>query len=235
MNFILRREMNYPGASGKQMWSVHYGEGETSMPSSPTAPNKVQGKILMPVMALSNPGANTGSFRDALTGDYDLWAVFPRARNKFSPNATTKAAQQNIPTHGQVHSPKGIDQRMVKGSDRFQMPIKAYIAQEDEHMGNMTGRIVQIKDLLNGAIIASGYEGGNMVHHSDEVGRPMVNSVELEYIAFIPNQTEARFIRTLDDMKQFLAEVMLGYHITLNPGWQRQFRFTVTHQGSYEV
>ncbi len=234
MNFVLRREIDYPGAGGKQLWSVHYGAAEKSMPSSPTAPNRGGGgAALQPVMALCNPGASEG-FRSALTGDYDLWAVFPPANNQFS-KAAQDAAAAKFPTHGQMHNPKGADQRMVKGSERFPMPIKAYIQQEDAHMGNMTARISKVKDMLNGAIAGAGYKGGMMVHHSDEVGRPMVNSVELEYIAFIPGQKEARFIKTLADMKQFLAEVMIGYHITFNPGWQRQFGFTATNKGSFEV
>ena len=74
-----------------------------------------------------------------------------------------------------------------------------------------------------------------MVHHSDEAGRPLVAEVELEFIAFIPGEPEARFVENMPDLKQFMAEVIRGYHITFNPGWQRQLGFTATPGGNWEV
>ena len=74
-----------------------------------------------------------------------------------------------------------------------------------------------------------------MVHHSDEVGRPKVDNVELDYIAFIPYQPQALFIQSMDDMRQFLRRVTFGYQVTLNPGWQRAFGIEVSPGGNFVV
>ena len=124
---------------------------------------------------------------------------------------------------------------MVACSERFWQPIRQYIAREDQHLGNLTGRIAAIRNQLNDGFRAARYTGGNMIHNSDKVGRPMMKDVELKYIAFVPNKPQAWFVTTMSNMKQLLAEVMLGYHITLNLGWQRQFGFTTTTKGSLEV
>jgi hypothetical protein len=103
-------------------------------------------------------------------------------------------------------------------------------------MGNITRRVTGIKDRLNALITAAGYSGGNMVHHSDEAGRPLIREVDLEFIAFIPGQDQARFIQSHDDLKVFLAEVtQLGFQATFNPGWGKQLGFSATPQGSWEV
>jgi len=115
------------------------------------------------------------------------------------------------------------------------VPIRTFAQHEDRHMGNITGRVAGIKDQLNAAILAAGYTGGEMVHHSDEAGRPLVAEVELQFIAFIPGQVQARFIENMGDLREFFREVISGYHITFNPGWQRQLGFSATPGGNWEV
>ncbi len=241
MRFVLKREMNAPGANGRQLWSVWYANGETPLVSSVKTDTKSPPADggLFPVMALTNPHTKADTYKAALTGDYDLWAVFPPANNAVLGKPTQAMAAAQFPTHGQTYghqvSGRNIDQRPVVGSDRTAQPMSAYIKQEDPHMGNITPRIINIKNRLNAAICAAGYTGGDMVHHSDEVGRPKCTEVEMNYIAFIPNKTEARFIANMTAMNEFLKEVMLGYHITFNPGWQRQLGFSTSRGGSYEV
>lgn len=217
MKFVLRREMEAPGVRGIQMWAVMYGRNLDSLPSSPTMPTRNPNGALQPVMAMVDPHCDRAvrnTYRAAMTGDYDLWAVFPPAGG---------------------FQAKGLDQRPVPGSDRFVVPMSTFARNEDRHMGNITHRVIQINRQLNAAIRATGYAGGDMVHHSDEAGRPKVNEVELEFIAFIPGQAEARFITSIDDLKQFIGEVIRGYHVTFNPGWQRQLGFSTTPSGNWEV
>jgi hypothetical protein len=217
MRFVLRREMNAPGARGLQLWAVFYHAGEVALPASPKAPNRGSDGQLLPVMALVDPhcpGAVRGTYRAAMTGDYDLWAVFPPA-SQFQP--------------------KALDQRPVPGADRFVVPIGTFAKHEHRHMGNITGRVMGIKNQLNAAIRSAGYTGGDMVHHSDEAGRPLVAEVELEFIAFIPGEPQARFVDSISDLKLFLREVIKNYHITFNPGWQRQLGFSATPAGNWEV
>lgn len=219
MRFVLRRMLDgVPGARGKQMWAVFYGAAETALPSSPAAPNRPKAAgALLPVMAMVDPhcpGAVRQTYRAAMTGDYDLWAVFPRA--------------------SQVQ-PKGLDQRKVPGSERFVLPIADFVQHGDKELGNVTARVRDVKDRLNLALRVAGYAGGDAVHHGDEVGRPRVTEVELDVIAFVPNDRNAYFIKTLADLKDFFRVVVRNYSITLNPGWQRQLGFSATPAGNWEV
>lgn len=217
MRFVLRREFNGPGARGLQLWAVFYDSGETSLPSSPAAPNRPVGTNLLPVMGLVDPHCPTelkNTYRAAMTGDYDLWAVFPAA-GEFE--------------HG------GADKRPVPGSHRYVVPGSIFSQHEHKDEGNITPRVRSIRHELNAAIQSAGYTGGEMVHHSDEAGRPFVSEVELQFIAFIPGQPEARFIANSNDLQLFMAEVVRGYHITFNPGWQRDLGFTATPAGNWEV
>lgn len=219
MNFVLRRMLDgVPGAAGKQMWAVFYGSGEAAMPGRLGAPSKPgAGAGLLPVTALVDPLCAVSvksTYRAAMTGDYDLWAVFPRA-GKFSG--------------------AGQDKRPVPGSERFVVGFGEFARHEDPHMGNITPRVVDVKNRLNVAIAAAGYSGGNAVHHSDEAGRPKVTEVELDFIAFVPRDPQAYFIASLGDLKQFFGRVIRDYHITLNPGWQRQLGFSATPAGNWEA
>jgi hypothetical protein len=216
MRFVLQREMAAPGAYG-QMWSVSYEASETGMPASPTLINRTVDGRLLPVMALVDPqcpGPLRRTYRAAMTSDYDLWAVFPPA-GEFEP-------------HGQ-------DRRPVPGATRFVVPHRTFAEHENAQMGNITERIKAVKNRLNDAIRRAGYQGGDMVHHSDEAGRPMVSEVALEFIAFVPGAAEARLIESLSDLMRFVAEVVRDYHVTLNPGWQRQLGFSATPAGNWEV
>ncbi|HEY2856360.1 MAG TPA: anthrax toxin-like adenylyl cyclase domain-containing protein [Gemmatimonadaceae bacterium] len=219
MRFVLRRMLDgVPGARGKQMWGVFYGASETALPSAPNAPNKpgAQGTLL-PVMAMVDPHCPGGvreTFRAAMTGDYDLWAVFPRASRV---------------------QPRGIDQRAVPGSERFVLPLGDFARHGDPDLGNITTRVREVKNRLNMALRAAGYAGGDAVHHGDEVGRPKVTEVELEVIAFVPGDRNAYFIKTLGDLKDLFRVVIRDYSITLNPGWQRQLGFAATPAGNWEA
>ncbi|MBZ5584766.1 MAG: CyaA/EF/ExoY family adenylyl cyclase toxin [Acidobacteriia bacterium] len=214
--FILRRAFDAPGAEGKQLWAVLYGPREVRLPSSLTAPVRPQGNELFPVMAMVDPDCPAlvrRTYRAATTGDYDLFAVFPRR-----------------------YAPAGADRRSVPGSDRFRVPKGAFAAHEDADLGNITPRIRRIKDLLNVRIRSeAGYRGGDCVHHSDEAGRPGVSSIEFPVIAFVPRHQEPYGIANLRDVRQFLLLLGFEYYVTFNPGWDRQRGISVTPGGSYEV
>jgi hypothetical protein len=217
MGFVLRRVLDAPGADGRQLWAVFYGQGERALPGTLKGAVKPAGGELLPVMALVDPLCPSHirrTYRAAMTGDYDLWAVFPRA-------GTFAGA--------------GADKRPVPGSDRFVVGFGAFGKHEDRHMGNITPRVIDVKNRLNDAIGAAGYKGGNAVHHSDEAGRPKVTEVELDFIAFVPRDPNAYFIKTLPDLKDFFRVVIRNYHITMNPGWQKQLGFATTPQGNWEA
>lgn len=217
MEFVLRRTMDGPGANGKILWAVFYGRNESRLSSGLTAPNQASASgDLLPVMAMVDPMCPENlrnTYRAATTGDYDLWAVFPQ--------------RDDYDAHG-------MDQRMVPGSDRFRQPLASYIAHEDPHMGNMTGRLAVIRDAINAGVMATGYRGGNVVHHSDEAGRPMVSSIDFPCVVFVPD-AKPYCLQGTFDLKVLILDLRFRYVITLNPGWQRQLGIDVSSQGNYIV
>jgi hypothetical protein len=216
MRFMLRRTL-VPGGDGEQLWTVFYAPRQLALSGSFATTGPTRAAAPVPVMAMIDPHCAQSvrdTYRAAITGDYDLWAVFPRA-SQFKE--------------------KGVDRRPVPGSQRFVLPIRDFIRHEDRHMGNITPRVTQIKNRLNAAIRAAGYTGGDIVHHSDEAGRPLVDAVELNFIAFVPRHRGAYFIESRADLDDFFSLVIADYYITLNPGWQGQLGFGATRAGNWEV
>jgi hypothetical protein len=152
-----------------------------------------------------------GTYLSATTGDYDLFAVFPKRAS---------------------HDRKGLDKRMVPGSERFRQPIARFVEHEDPHVGNATRRILEIRRQVN-ALAA--HPGGDIVHHSDEAGRPLVNEIDFPFIAWVPGETQPYAVRSAAEFKEFIGELAFDYVLALNPGWLRQLGFGVSPGGSYEV
>ena len=110
------------------------------------------------------------SYRHATTGDFDLMAVWPyRGDSNYEPEDDKRLASSF----------------MLQDFDFTEI-------MEDAHTGNMTDRLIRIRAALNEAFIhGAGYQGGDMVHHSDEAGRPgLANDakpIDELFIVFIPN------------------------------------------------
>jgi len=218
MKFVLKRTLDAPGADGKQLWAVFYHQEEVRLSNSLTAPNRGGPSNLLPVMAMVDPACPSAvrrTYRAATTGDYDLFAVFPPRTGKGR------------------YNPKD-DRRMVPGSDRFKVPLSEYEAHEDPHRGNLTGRIIKIRGLINDRVRAIGYKGGDVVHHSDEAGRPKVSSIDFPFIAFVPKQSPY-CVQNVSDFKKFIMGLQWNWVITLNPGWHRELGISVSAGGSYTV
>lgn len=218
MRFVLSRSLDAPGADGKQLWKVLYAPGEVRLSGDLKSANKGTPSNLLPVMAMIDPSCPSSvrrTYRAATTGDYDLFAIFPRRSD---------------------YKRGGADKRMVPGTDRFKVGVQNYIGAEDPHLGNLTPRIAEARTRLNDGIIAAGYRGGNVVHHSDEAGRPMVSSIDFPFIAFVPGDAEAYLCQHVADFKSFIGYLMQkDFVMTFNAGWHRQLGMQTTHVGSYEV
>lgn len=171
-----------------------------------------------PVLAVVDPqlpASLRGSYLSATTGDYDLFAVFPE-RSDYS---------------------KADDSRMVSGSSMHKMPMSSFIAQEDPDRGNLTRRINRIIDAINRE---ARYPGGNIVHHSDEAGRPGVTQIEDNVIGWVPGQNEPYGLREdTSDFRDFIASLRCQYVLSLNPGWHKDLGIGASSgsgrhpQGSY--
>ena len=208
MLFVLEPANNVAGANGAQMWSVNYGYAEGRVgPEDPAKKEKARGTDYLPVLAMRDPLCTipASDYRSATTGDYDLFAIFAKSAD---------------------YSPGGADRRMIAHAAlEHNIKTKAPVLGEDEHLGNMTGRIRQIRDDLNNGFIRAGYTGGNMVHHSDEGGRPFVGDVDLPFFAVVPNDSQAYGIESVEDMRQFISVTLNGYAPVVNPGWMKQLVF----------
>lgn len=152
-----------------------------------------------------------GTYLSATTGDYDLFAVFPKRSS---------------------HQKDGKDKRAVPGTERFKQPIGDFIKHEDPHIGNITPRIQRIMNEINGL---AAHPSGNIVHHSDEAGRPMVKDIDFPFIAWVPGGGEPYAVTDVDGFKLFIGMLGAKYVLALNPGWLQQLGIGVSKGGSYEV
>ena len=212
--FHLQRTEGAPGAHGKPLWQVQYAYTEAALPGRLGDPTYTKGLNFLPVKAMVDPATREsvkGTYQSATTGDYDLFAVFPE-RGKYDR--------------------KGADKRAVPGSDRFRQPIGKFIEHEDPHAGNITSRIRNIARQINWG---ANHPGGNIVHHSDEAGRPLVKEIDFPFIGWIPDRPEPYAVQDVGDFKAFIAELQGRYVLALNPGWLRQLGIGVSRGGSYEV
>lgn len=207
LKFTLVRER--PPAATEDMWRVYYHQSETEtareMQVGPYSGESDSG--LISVLAVRDPlcTVRISDYRSATTGDYDLFFIFARS-SQYSPD-------------------KG-DRRMV-GHAQLETNIRSGApAGEDPHLGNITPRIRAVRDKLNTAIQRKGYTAGNMVHHSDEGGRPFVEDVDLPVFAVVPGAGEAFGIESVEDLRQFITENVRGqYAPVLHPGWMKQMVF----------
>lgn len=217
MSFILKYTTGVAGTKGEGLWGVFYGPQESRLSNSLTGLNQAPDRAnLLPVMAIVDPYCPVEvrhTYRAATTCDYDLWAVFPR-RNRYSRS--------------------GADRRRVPGSDRLRQGLKSFIQHEDPHLGNITPRINLLRTALNTAVRTEGYQGGDVVHHSDEAGRPLVSDIDFPCLFFTPRE-EAYCARNVHDVKHLLSVLSFDYVLGLNPGWHRQLGLTVSREGHYEV
>ncbi|MFC0204543.1 anthrax toxin-like adenylyl cyclase domain-containing protein [Novosphingobium soli] len=195
MTFKLLRE-RVDGAPGV-MWSVHY-KGADRRSAADTVSRE-----WTPVIAMRDPMCPLppSDYHSATTGDYDLFMVLARTG---------------------TYAPDGADRRKV-GVNALEAAIRAGgPTGEDAHLGNITGRIAQVRMLLNIGFVGAGYRGGNMVHHSDEGGRPFVDSVDLPVFAVVPFASKPFLIRSIPDLRHFIATVTPVYAPVFNPGWMSQ-------------
>ena len=190
-----------PGGKGL-MWSIHYHHAPITHIDGDVDDDADQVRAMVDPLGL---GSKTLGYRAAMTGDYDLFALWAH-KDHYSPERRIGS---------------GSDQRMTSHR-RLERDIShGRVPREDPHLGNMTGRLRMLRDELNREIKREGYAGGNMVHHSDEAGRPFVRDVDLPVIAWVPGKDECYALQELDDLRQFIKTVVEpgGYAPTFNPGW----------------
>jgi hypothetical protein len=160
------------------------------------------------LLGLCNPGiADDYGFKACVTGDYDLFCVWPHAGVERS--ATRVPTPEADGTWDQREIPVG-------------MPGNA--AREHWQLGNISRRIKLIKVMLNSRILAAGHFPtiGQLVHHSDEVGNPGGLARPLRecfpIIAFMG--LDVYGLETTQDLREFALRARAqGFVIELKPAW----------------
>lgn len=201
LDFKLIRER--PEGADTKMWAVLYRSSDRQSARSLVAAGQ-----WTPVMAMRDPMCElpVWHYRCATTGDYDLFAVWARKAD---------------------YSPDRLDRRLVSHANlEAAIRARAVVTGEDMHLGNITHRLRMVRDRLNAAIKRRGYLGGNMVHHSDEGGRPFVADIDLPVFAVVPGRGSCYALESVYDLRQFItAELDRAYAPVFNPGWMRQLVF----------
>lgn len=177
------------------------------------------------MMAMTNPFSHAsyprGDFRNAITGDYDLFAAWP---------------------HRTIYERYGADRRILgttrvmTHSARVDHMEEDFVRVPDGHggrraqatkLGNITNRLYEICQYLNSMIAGAvsdnqvpGPHDKRMVcWHSDENARPGVSDVDLPLIAFAPSGAVIG-IENIEDFRQFIEMCLRdGYYVTLAEGW----------------
>jgi len=158
------------------------------------------------VYAMVNPtglGGKAGGVRNAMTGDYDLFSLCVE-RGIYDPGGSDR---------------QGKDARMV-GVNQLSENLRQHAPSgEDQDLGNMSRRHHEVRAALNAAFVTAGYTGGNMVHHSDEAGRPFIDDVDMPVFAVVPCETAPYGIEDVADLRAFWNEWNRSYVPFFNPGW----------------
>jgi hypothetical protein len=183
---------------------------------TPVKPHPKWGTLYEPMLAMTNPIGHRSwpgdDFRNAITGDYDLFAVWPYA--------------EEYQHYGDDHRPLGTA-RGWADRDRIVHQLERFFTRSGQgtKIGNITNRIYHVGQLLNSTIgMANTFAGGpfphrNVIWHSDEAARPFVNDVDLPLIAFAPSRLEVG-IDTILDFRGFVLNCLLeGIYVTLADGW----------------
>lgn len=154
----------------------------------------------VPLMGLTNPRQTyrgNESYLNAVTGDYDLYAVWPKV-----------PTEDDYRVMAMRHTTKDSD--ITKAED---------INKIGKAVGNITSRIFLTAQLLN-SVMADPYKPSpNRVFHSDECGRPFVEKAD-EAVFFTPEGTIFRVEGGADLASVIEHCFALGYTCFINKDWE---------------
>jgi len=185
------------------------------------------------VLALTNPhrpyaDGSAESYKNALTGDFDLFAVWPK-KEKMA-DFVTRVGGMGL---GPNDDPKDMEAKIAAEKKAI------YKAEGEDIIGSTTGNlssgVYQVAVSLNmESQKIAGQSAVNRVFHSDEGGRPGMDSVD-ESVAFVatgtvdlPDETLVRghmlLLKSAGSNANALAPFALwcaraGHAIFLNTGW----------------
>ncbi len=166
------------------------------------------GSSYEPMLAMANPpgyGQFPGEhYKNAITGDYDLFAVWPFS-GQYNPNP-----------YGDDHRPLGTVRGSVTPADRARVEhLERNFTRggQGTKLGNITPRIYFVCQMINSII------GRQVLWHSDEAARPFLDDTDLPVLAMTP---AGNFIgiESILDFKGFIRFCIAeGIRVTLSDAW----------------
>jgi hypothetical protein len=207
--YSLRKEFSGAGV----VWGV-YIEDEAFKQAGGT------GKAGDPLLAMTNPPTHRSwagdDFRNAVTGDYDLFTVWPFAADYDHDGDDRRVLGTAQNWTQREHIEHHLERNFTQGG-------------EGTKLGNMTNRVYLVCQLLNSGIatVQSATRGKTwgpfprrmVCWHSDETTRPFVSDVDLPIIAFCPSRAEIG-LETIQDFKQFISMCRQSkIQVTVGEGW----------------
>ena len=169
------------------------------------------GNAYEPMLALTNPPGHrlsaAESYLNAVTGDYDLFAVWAYERGPGGYDASP---------YGDDHRPLGTVHGSVTPLDRQNVThAERNFTQggQGTKLGNITPRIYMLCQVINSMV------GRTVLSHSDESARPFLDDVDLPVIAFTPSGAYYG-IENIPDFKVFIAACLQeGIRVVLSDAW----------------
>jgi hypothetical protein len=177
----------------------------------------IYGASFEAMLAMTNPPEHrkhkNNHYKNAITGDYDLFAIWPYVGGPAAYDASA---------YGLDHRPLGT----VKGSigrerDRVEKLERDFTEKENpDHrrgqgtkLGNITPRMYMICQLINSIV------GSQVLWHSDEAARPFLDDVDLPIMAFTPAGNYFG-IENIEDFKVWISVCEdMGLKVTLSNAW----------------
>jgi hypothetical protein len=196
-------------------------------------PPMPRGSRFQPMMAMTNPASHRSwpdnDFRNAITGDYDLFAIWPRT-GAYDAEGDDRRI---LGTAHVISQSALIDQReetFVEAQGPTRPGSRLSYRAQATKIGNITNRIYEACQFLNSAIggaVSTSDDGASfgpfprrmVCWHSDEAARPGVTDVDLPFIAFTPRRREF-CITTIHEFELLIrwAE-RFDFYVTLAEGW----------------
>lgn len=178
-----------------------------------------------PMLALTNPPSHR-TFRqehylNAITGDYDLFAIWPFARD-YAPQG---ADHRPLGTILGYTPEEAMDIEYLEGH----FTKTGSTTYQGTKLGNITDRIYMVGQVINslvggmtsqsGARTCGPFPSRNVIWHSDETARPFVRSIDLPIVAFAPSG-DYYCLRTVDDFRDFILLCERNrIKVTLSKAW----------------
>lgn len=215
----------------EDLWGVYFDEswsnkfrqqkGTAQVKYHPKWGNKYE-----PMLAMTNPPDHR-TYRDehhlnAITGDYDLFAVWPYSRD-YDPERAD---------HRPLGTVRGVTKEERSTIDKLERDFTKPRLHENlgqgTKLGNITDRLYMVCQCLNSVIGSKSidpwgsFPRRNVLWHSDESARPFLDDVDLPIIAFSPNGNEFG-IETIHDFKVFIGFCTKeGIKVTLSSAWTQE-------------